>query len=100
VPLDFFEAEHVAIKLYRAFQIVHAIARVQQFCDFAHARSIARTGVLVQIRKSSLVWPWERRRLVGRWNCPLQRGDAGGTPALPGERRITVFHFPTYVSAA
>jgi hypothetical protein len=41
VPLDFFEAEHVAIKLYRAFQIVHAIARVQQFCDFVHVRKFS-----------------------------------------------------------
>src|ERR1019366_1151552 len=94
-----FEAEHVAIKLYRAFQVVHAVARMQQFCDFAHACSIVRTGAAAQIRKSSLVWSWKRRRLVGRWNCPLQRSDAGGTsasalklrpdrPALPGRKRI------------
>ena len=40
VPLDFLEAQYVTIKIHRAFQIVHAVARVQQFAhpQFFHAR--------------------------------------------------------------
>ena len=41
VPPDFLEAQHVAVKFHRAFQIVHAIARVQQFRDLAHARNLS-----------------------------------------------------------
>ena len=38
VPLDFLEAEDVAIEFHGALQIVHAVARVQQFCDLAHIK--------------------------------------------------------------
>lgn len=43
VPPDLREAEHVAIEFNSAFEIVDAIASVQKFADFAHARKIARS---------------------------------------------------------
>ena len=36
VPLDFLEAEDFAVESHRAFQIIHAVARMQEFCDLAH----------------------------------------------------------------
>jgi len=38
VPPELLQAEDIAIKLHRAFEIVHAVARVQEFADF-HGRT-------------------------------------------------------------
>ena len=37
MPLDLLQAEDVAIKLYRAFEVIDAIPRVQQLSNF-HGR--------------------------------------------------------------
>src|ERR1019366_8957031 len=44
VPTHFLQPEDVAVKCHRAFEIVHAVTRMQEFCDYAHARNLA--GIL------------------------------------------------------
>src|SRR5262245_51325965 len=40
VPTDFLEPEHFAIKLHRAFEIVDAVASVQELCGQTHGGRI------------------------------------------------------------
>jgi hypothetical protein len=72
VPANFFEAENLAIKFHRAFEIVHAIARVQQFCDFAHAQKFYQSAVQKPMSKVDAVNVIEL--ILRLWTLDFGRG--------------------------